>query len=292
MTAADRLGDALEHAVLLDRLAGPLATFWKGVLRPQDAQPRWPVRDAASGTALGHPLHPAAVLVPAGAFLSSAVLDAGAEPSAAQRLVGLGILTSVPAAVAGWSDWLDTEGAERRVGLVHAAVNAVGIASYGVSWLRRRSGRGGRTAGTVGLSLIGLGGWLGGHLAYALGVGVDTTAFRSGPAEWTPVAAWDDVTAGLTEVDAGDVTLVLTRVGDTVVALENRCTHRGGGLAAGTRVDGCVECPWHGSRFDLVTGSVRRGPATRPQPAYEVREREGRVEVRRQEERTLRTNPV
>ncbi|MGH3744952.1 MAG: Rieske 2Fe-2S domain-containing protein [Mycobacteriales bacterium] len=286
MTVIDRLGDALEHATSLDRLSGPLASFWSAALRPPA------LRDAVSGTALGHPLHPAAVLVPAGAFLSSTVLDAADEPSAARRLAGIGVLTAAPAAVAGWSDWLDTEGAERRVGLVHAAANALGITAYGVSWLQRRRGHDGRAAGVVGLSLIGLGGWLGGHLAFALGVGVDTTAFRTGPAEWTPVAGSEDITDALSEVDAGDVTLVLTRLDGQVVAMENRCTHRGGALAEGSRVDGCVECPWHGSRFDLVTGAVRRGPATRPQPTYEVREREGRVEVRRQEARSLRANPV
>lgn len=286
MPVLERISAVLEQSSSLDRLAGPVAGFWSSVLRPPV------VRDAASGTALGHPLHPAAVLAPAGAFLSSAVLDAWGEPTAARRLVGVGVLTAAPAAVAGWSDWADTEGAERRVGLVHAATNALGIAAYGMSWLQRRRGRRGRAAGAVGLSLIGLGGWLGGHLAYALGVGVDTTAFRSGPTEWTPVARPADITDGLHEVGAGDVTLVLTRAGGRLVALENRCTHRGGGLADGSLVDGCVECPWHGSRFDLTTGAVRRGPATRPQPAYEVREVDGRVEVRRAEERSLRTNPV
>lgn len=287
MTVLDRLGDTLEHASALDRLSGPLASFWSAVLRPPA------VRDAVSGTALGHPLHPAAVLVPAGAFLSSTLLDAAGEPTAARRLAGLGVLAAAPTAVAGWSDWLDTEGAERRVGLVHAAANALGIAAYGVSWLQRRRGHGGRAAGAVGLSLIGAGGWLGGHLAYALGVGVDTTAFRAGPTEWTPVAASGDVTSALSEVDVGGITLVVTRLDDgRVVAMDNRCTHRGGGLADGSRSGGCVECPWHGSRFDLETGAVRRGPATRPQPTYEVRERDGGVEVRREEDRSLRTNPV
>lgn len=286
MTLLDRLADSLEHASALDRAAGPLATFWSALLRPAA------VRDAASGTALGHPLHPAAVLLPAGAFLSSAALDAVGEPSAAQKLVGLGVASSLPAVVAGWSDWLDTEGAERRVGLVHATTNALGITAYAASWLQRRKGGSGRTTGLVGLSLIGAGGWLGGHLAYALGVGVDTTAFRAGPTDWTPVAASEEITAGLTEVDAGDVTLLLTRVAGAPVAMENRCAHRGGGLADGARIDDCVECPWHGSRFDLTTGTVTRGPATRPQPVYEVRERAGRIEVRRTEIRSLRANPV
>ncbi|HEY5336227.1 MAG TPA: Rieske (2Fe-2S) protein [Mycobacteriales bacterium] len=286
MTLPNRLAERLEHAAVLDRLARPLAVFWSTVLRAG------PVRDVASGTALGHPLHPAAVLVPAGAFLSSAALDAADEASAAQRLVGLGLVSSTPAVLAGWSDWLDTEGAERRVGLVHAASNALGITAYALSWWQRRKGGSGRAAGVMGLSLIGIGGWLGGHLAYALGVGVDTTTFRSGPTDWTPVAASTDVTTALVEVDAGDVTLLLTRVNGAPVAMDNRCTHRGGGLVEGTRVGSCVECPWHGSRFDLTTGAVTRGPATRPQPTYDVREREGRVEVRRVEERSLRVNPA
>jgi nitrite reductase/ring-hydroxylating ferredoxin subunit len=80
-------------------------------------------------------------------------------------------------------------------------------------------------------------------------------------------------------VDGHDVLLV--RSGGTIHALAGRCTHRGGPLADGELVDGCVECPWHGSRFALEDGSVERGPAAFPQPLYETRVRDGRVEVRR-----------
>jgi nitrite reductase/ring-hydroxylating ferredoxin subunit len=46
-------------------------------------------------------------------------------------------------------------------------------------------------------------------------------------------------------------------------------------------IDGLgVTCPWHGSRFDLTDGSVRRGPATAPQPTYDARVRDGRIEIR------------
>ncbi len=44
--------------------------------------------------------------------------------------------------------------------------------------------------------------------------------------------------------------------------------------------DGCVECPWHGSRFRLADGSVARGPAFAPQPVVDVRIRNDVVEVR------------
>jgi nitrite reductase/ring-hydroxylating ferredoxin subunit len=74
---------------------------------------------------------------------------------------------------------------------------------------------------------------------------------------------------------------------------EDRCTHRGGPLHAG-EIDGtCVICPWHGSKFDVRDGSVVAGPASAPQPVYEVRVRaDDHVEVRRHEEGALRVNVI
>jgi nitrite reductase/ring-hydroxylating ferredoxin subunit len=54
-------------------------------------------------------------------------------------------------------------------------------------------------------------------------------------------------------------------------AIRNTCTHLGGPLAQGKLEDQTVECPWHGSRFDLTTGEVRRGPAQIPEKVYEVK---------------------
>ncbi|MGZ4137695.1 MAG: Rieske (2Fe-2S) protein [Actinomycetota bacterium] len=42
-----------------------------------------------------------------------------------------------------------------------------------------------------------------------------------------------------------------------------------------------MTCPWHGSEFDVCSGSVLRGPATAPQQAYETRVQDGKIEVRR-----------
>jgi nitrite reductase/ring-hydroxylating ferredoxin subunit len=146
----------------------------------------------------------------------------------------------------------------------------------------------------AGAGLTGAAGWLGGHLAYALGVGVDTTAFQALPGEWTDTCAEADVpgTGGL-RVDVAGVPVLLARAGGTVVALADRCTHRGGPLHDGEFADGCVTCPLHGSSFALADGRVRAGPATRPQPTLAVRVESGRVQVRRaDEQRSLRTNPV
>jgi nitrite reductase/ring-hydroxylating ferredoxin subunit len=81
---------------------------------------------------------------------------------------------------------------------------------------------------------------------------------------------------------AGINDLVLVRVGQTVHALHAVCAHAGGPLDQGTIVDGCVECPWHGSRFSLGDGLARRGPTVYDQPSYEIRTAEGGgYEVRR-----------
>lgn len=63
----------------------------------------------------------------------------------------------------------------------------------------------------------------------------------------------------------------LIRRGNEVSALQDECTHQGMPLSAGEVLeDGTIECPWHGARFDCVTGAVRRGPAEEDVKAYEV----------------------
>jgi nitrite reductase/ring-hydroxylating ferredoxin subunit len=54
-------------------------------------------------------------------------------------------------------------------------------------------------------------------------------------------------------------------------AIGNVCTHVGGPLAEGT-LDGYeIECPWHGSKFDVRSGEPTRPPAKRPEPTYEIK---------------------
>jgi nitrite reductase/ring-hydroxylating ferredoxin subunit/uncharacterized membrane protein len=290
-TFLESLACRIERLGVLDGAAESLA----GLL--SRAVPAGAVRDVASGTPLGHPAHPMLVAVPIGSFLGAGYLDVVSPRkgrAAARRLIGFGLATAVPSVYAGVSDWMDTDGAERRVGLVHAALNAAALSLYGASWLARGRGRRGVGLAVAGAGLLGAGGWLGGHLAYALGVGVDTTVFQRFPDEWTDVAAADDLQPGRpVRVDVDDVPILLLRTGHGLVALADRCSHRGGPLDEGD-VDGdCITCPWHGSRFDVRDGSVRGGPATRPQPALEIRERDGRIEIQRpDEQRSLRTNPA
>ena len=78
-------------------------------------------------------------------------------------------------------------------------------------------------------------------------------------------------------VDTRDELIVRER--ESIRALANRCTRRGG-PPHGTVRDGCATCLWHLSTFALEDGAVVRGPATAPQPANDVRVRWGTVDVR------------
>jgi nitrite reductase/ring-hydroxylating ferredoxin subunit/uncharacterized membrane protein len=286
------LATRIEQAESLDKAADVTGSLLRKVI-PQEG----PVADLLSGTPLAHAAHPAVVLVPAGAWISATVLDlTGGDAKAARRLVTVGNLSAVPAALTGASDWLSTHGAERRVGLVHAGLNYTALALQVLSSRARRRGHRMRGAALslTATSILSASGWLGGHLAYALGVGVDTTVFEQLPTEWTDLAAEMEIPAtGAVMREVGGVPVLLTRADGRIVALADRCTHRGGPLHEGEVADGCVTCPWHGSTFRLADGAIVTGPATRPQPAFEVQVANGRVAVRRSEEpRALRTNPV
>jgi uncharacterized membrane protein len=164
----------VERARGLDRLA----TRAQGWLRT--AIPEGPARDVLGGEPLGHPLHPALVAVPIGAWVSAALFDLLGDDAGARRLTGIGCLAALPAALAGGTDWLATDGEQRRVGIVHAMLNDAALTCYTLSWRARRGGerRRGRRLSLLGGGLLGAAGWLGGHLAYSQGVGVDTSAFQ------------------------------------------------------------------------------------------------------------------
>jgi nitrite reductase/ring-hydroxylating ferredoxin subunit len=134
----------------------------------------------------------------------------------------------------------------------------------------------------AGLGALSAGGYIGGHLVFARGLGVDHNIFDEAPADWTRVARERDLQADTpVRVQAGGYGVLLYSHAGAVHAIAARCSHAGGPLEEG-EVDGglCVTCPWHGSRFRLADGAVVRGPATSPQPSFEVRTTEGNIEVR------------
>jgi len=279
--APKQLATRLERLEALDRVADPVATTVR------DAIPSGAVKDALSGTWLGHAVHPLLTDTVIGAWTSALMLDllGGKKGRAgADRLVAIGILCALPTAATGASDWSDCAGKERRVGLVHALSNSAALGLFSASYAaRRRGSRGlGRALALAGGGALGLGGYLGGHLSYVRGVGVNETAFEEWPTDWVAVLDESDVPqdGSFAHGDADGVGVLVSRQDGVLRAISSRCTHRSGALEDGEVDDGCVVCPLHGSTFSLADGSVRRGPATVPQPEFDVRVRSGRVEVR------------
>jgi nitrite reductase/ring-hydroxylating ferredoxin subunit/uncharacterized membrane protein len=280
MTVFQQLVTRMEDTTALDGLSRPLADLAGRATQP-DA-----VKNALSGTWLGHRLHPMLTDVPIGAWLMASALDwtagrRGAEN--ARRLVGLGVLAALPTVASGASDWSDTYAGEQRVGVVHALSNLTGAALQSWSWLARRRGRRltGMALSTAGLGITLGAAYLGGHLSFVRGVGVNHTAFDATVTDWTDVVALSELSPDKpVRVSAGGVPVMVVLDGGTVHALSATCVHAGGPLDEGDIVDGSVRCPWHSSRFALTDGKVLRGPAASDEPAWEVRVDNGRVSVR------------
>ena len=78
-------------------------------------------------------------------------------------------------------------------------------------------------------------------------------------------------------VKVGDHRIAMFRIADDVYAIGDRCSHAEASLAEGEIWDGHVECPRHGSEFDLETGVPTSLPATKPVPVYDVVVEDGKV---------------
>lgn len=271
----------LERAAVLDPAAEWLSAKVAAIAGGE------PQKSALSGTWLGHALHPVLTDVPIGFFLAATLLDvAGGEGAsgAADAMTAAGLLAVVPTAATGLSDWSDTVDAERRVGFVHGLANVGAAALYTAALVSRRAGARGtaRLFSVAGLAVMSASGYLGGHLVFGRGIGVDHTVFGEPPTEWTLVAREVDLPEGGLHLAVADgYAVLLHRQGSEVLAIADRCNHAGGPLHEGELdAEGCVTCPWHGSRFRLTDGRVLRGPATVDQPAFEARITDGSIEVR------------
>ena len=280
----------VERAESLD---GSVAAVKKAV----DASlPSPAVRDVLHGVPLGHALHPALVILPLGSWISASVLDfLPGGRRAAQALVGLGVLATVPTAAAGAADWSDLHPQQQRTGLVHAAGNVVALGLQ-AGLLAGPAARpaGPRHRAEPGRAVRRRRGRLPGRPP-RVPAGGRGQPRRAGAA---PAAGGvhPAVPRGTSCPTAGRCARCSTgcrssccAAADRVDVLFDECSHLSGPLSEGELTgDGdelCVTCPWHGSVFAVADGGVRRGPTTHPQPVLQVRvEPDGTVLVRLPEE--------
>lgn len=277
---AERLSDRLQQII--------------GVLVGANRKPPRRFKSFLNGSWLGHPLHPALTDVPIGAWLLTVVFDVTWLVSSnawaargAEAAVIVGILGALGAAATGLTDWSDTYGAERRVGLNHAIFNVSALVLYIISLVLRLiqpagDSISGAIFGFAGFILVAYAAYLGGDMVYTKGTNVNHTAWETGSDTFEAIMPLEQVEEGkLFRVMASGVPVVLVRHDSQVFALSATCTHAGGPLDEGTLEGDVVQCPWHGSRFSIRDGRVLAGPATAREPRYEVRVNNGQVEVRR-----------
>jgi len=286
------IGELVENQTWLDQLANPLQQ-WLLRFFGQPGQSNRKLKDMLNGTWLGHSIHPLLTDIPLGAWSGTMLLDLvslnnaneGLESGADLTLV-LGLLGAGGAVVTGVTDWSDLDGTDRRVGLMHGLLNGSISVAYLVSFILRRTGR--RRAG-IALSAAGylaslFAAYLGGEMVFAKGVGVNHVAWEGGSDDYVAVMDAQYLKEEkLTRVDVAGIPAVLLKSGKSIYAIAATCSHLGGPLDEGTVQDGVVQCPWHGSCFHMRDGSVVNGPAVYAQPTFDVRIRDGKIELRRLE---------
>ena len=272
----------LDRQVWADGVGELLQKIYLAILRPIPL-----VKDLLHGTWLGHALHPAITDVPIGALTAALVLDLIGEPDGAKWATLVGFTGMLAAAVTGIADYTGTDGRTRRYATVHSLLMFFSTTVYLISVLVRFQVLAGThqqatIAAAVGYVLLTIGAFIGGQLVFDLGYMVDRHAWRAGGQRWSALEPATFTENAIVKARAGAQSLVVVQRGEVLHALHETCAHAGCSLAEkGTVVGDTIECQCHGSRFDLRTGRVARGPATFDQPAFEVRRVDGRVEVRR-----------
>jgi nitrite reductase/ring-hydroxylating ferredoxin subunit/uncharacterized membrane protein len=252
----------------------------------------------------GHPIHPMLVGFPVAYLLGSAAINLWARASGKRRLHQtardlntLGLATACAAAVPGVVDYflvVPPQSSAKERATKHALSTVAALALFSTARLGRnnqwRPAPWTSVLEVAGAAMMTMAGWMGGTLVYRNQIGVDHRYADAGkwreerlPAAYAAgdlvdVASESDLEVGQMKlIRVGDLRVVLARTETGYRAFSDRCTHRGGPLSDGVLMCGTVQCPWHGSQFDVTTGQVKAGPAAEPIETYEVRALGGRI---------------
>lgn len=260
---------------------------------------KW-IKSILHGTwVLRHPLHPAITDLTVGAYTVLAVMNvlylAQRDPAFLQvgtTVLIVALLSSLVSMLSGLTDWNDTFGNERRLGILHGVLMTLISVAFAVSlWMRTAQGPS-ETALYIELgaflALI-VAAHLGGEMVFGFGTGVNRLAWTHVPDKWQTL----DVRADALEdrkpvlIKVKGINVMVLKLDGDLVAMTSTCTHAGGPLHEGKFVGNDrrnVECPWHFSVFSVPTGHVLLGPATVDEVSFETRvASDGRVEVRSKE---------
>ena len=243
-----------------------------------------------------HPIHPALIPFPFAFLLGAAVFDLGglvfSVPSlgaTAAHLTLAGLGAGVLAAIPGAIDYVYSV-PPRSSGKLRATKHAVGnllsLVLFALAFALRGDGPSASWL-SLGLEVVGgatlaYSGWLGGTLVTRNLISVDHRYARAGKWQEANLTGRGGESLVIGHIDdlkedqmkllrVNGERIVLARTANGYHAFEDRCSHRGGSLAAGVLIDGTVQCLWHGSQFDVTAGRVTCGPATKAIRVYEVK---------------------
>jgi len=252
-----------------------------------------------------HPIHPILVSFPIAFFTATLLLDLSIIIIGSNNLIDTagylnlaGIIAAVLAAIPGTIDYAATvppNSSAKKRATSHALLNTAMLTLFTIAYFLREDAS---LYLIIAIEipafiLMSIAGWKGGTLVYRNLIGVDMRYANAG--KWKEASIQQ--TSGLIEVARADELKVnqmkLLRVGDKRIALarteilhvafDDRCTHRGGSLAAGAMICSTVQCPWHGSQFDVEDGEVKAGPAKQGIKTYKVIEKEGTIFIELQD---------
>ena len=259
-----------------------------------------------------HPLHPMLVAFPIALFVTGFIFDLIAVATTQPRLWAAGwyciiggLVGGFVAAVPGLIDYVSivppkSSGASR--GLLHGGLNALILLLFIAIAVLRGSADTQPSAlalilQAIGIVGLGISGWLGATLVYRNQIGIDHRFAGAGKLLERTLDGYGKPLCNQSELAEGQMALAhvetahakarvaVGRCAEGYAAFADRCTHKGGPLSDGALVGCTVQCPWHGSQFDIHTGRVVAGPATRQVTTYdtEIRKNEVYVAPKREE---------
>lgn len=250
----------------------------------------------------GHPVHPILVGFPIAmwvvGFVFYLISTRWANPglwAAGFYCVIAGCVCAVMAAAAGIIDWLFTvppESSAKQRGLIHGGLNSLCLLLFIYVAYRLGSPSTAPDSMTlvlmaVGVVILAVAGWMGGTLVYRNQIGVERRYASAGKLKTRSLSGWSKPVCNQSELGDGQMLLlsvgservVVGRCAEGLFAFSDHCTHRGGPLSDGALIGCTVQCPWHGSQFDVRTGRVVAGPAQEKIGVYSVEVRNGEVYI-------------
>jgi uncharacterized membrane protein/nitrite reductase/ring-hydroxylating ferredoxin subunit len=247
----------------------------------------------------GRPLHPALVSFPTAFFIAVLCFDlldiyqkTNTFKATSKYLVLGGIISGIVAAIPGIIDYFKTvppkSSAKRRAGK-HGLINSFVIVLFCVLFNLRDILSAFIVVGIEALAVMLMiyANWMGGTLVHRNQIGVDIRYAEAG--KWKE-KKWRKVTGPIVVAKSDElkvnqmmllhinkIRIVLGRTEKGYAAFDDRCTHRGASLAGGSLMCGTVQCPWHGSQFDVNSGCLKAGPSTTGISVYKLEEINGQV---------------